>query len=184
MVGGSAELAIRDVRIVDGTGAPATHGDVAMRAGRISFVGRGKINVGAGATELEGQGRLVCSPGFIDTHTHDDAALVRHPDLEFKVAQGCTSLVIGNCGFSGFPATGREDIESVADADWHDLDGFRRATSAGGFACNTIALLGHNTIRTIVGQPSAERRRPRSASPCAPTSSEPWTRVRAGSRRA
>jgi N-acyl-D-amino-acid deacylase len=158
MVGESAELVIRDVRIVDGTGAPATEGDVAVRDGRMSLVGASGIKVGAGARVLDGGGRLVCAPGFIDAHTHDDAALVRHPGLEFKVAQGCTTLVIGNCGFSGFPATGRDDIESVADADWQDLDGFRRATTARGFACNAIALIGHNTLRTVVG--ATERRAP------------------------
>ena len=53
------------------------------------------------AAELDGRGELVCSPGFIDAHTHDAAALLRHSGLEFTVAQGCTSVVIGNCGFSG-----------------------------------------------------------------------------------
>lgn len=150
------DLIIRDVRIVDGTGAPAREGDVAVKEGRISAVGRPAGGVAVGASELDGGGHLVCAPGFIDTHTHDDAALVRHPGLEFKVAQGCTSLVIGNCGFSGFPATGREDIESVAGADWQDLDGFRRAIAARPFACNAIALIGHNTIRTITMGPAGQ----------------------------
>jgi N-acyl-D-amino-acid deacylase len=68
--------------------------------------------------------------------------------MEFKIAQGCTSVVIGNCGFSGFPATGVDDIESVPWGDWADLDQFRAAVSARGFACNAVALIGHNTIRT------------------------------------
>ena len=89
----------------------------------------------------------MCAPGFIDVHTHDDAAVLRHPGLEFKVAQGCTSLVIGNCGFSAFPAIGEDDIESIAGSDWPDLDAYRREVTAGGFAANVMALIGHNTIR-------------------------------------
>jgi N-acyl-D-amino-acid deacylase len=151
MVDTSVELVMRDVRIIDGTGAPAVEGDVAVSQGRIAAVGAVRLKVRAGATELDGGGRLVCAPGFVDTHTHDDAALVRHPGLEFKIAQGCTTLVIGNCGFSGFPATGREDIASLADADWQDLDEFRAGSSGHGFACNVVALVGHNTLRMVVG---------------------------------
>jgi N-acyl-D-aspartate/D-glutamate deacylase len=89
----------------------------------------------------------VCAPGFVDVHTHDDAALVRYPGLEFKVAQGCTSLVIGNCGFSAFPGIGEDDIETIAAADWPDLDGYRADVTASGFACNAMPFIGHNTIR-------------------------------------
>src|SRR5262249_38992650 len=89
----------------------------------------------------------------------DDAALLRHPDLEFKIAQGCTSLVIGNCGFSGFPATGVDDIESLAGSDWPDLDGYRRAVAQKGFAANAMALIGHNTLRIA----TIGRAEPRSA---------------------
>ena len=95
----------------------------------------------------------MCAPGFIDVHTHDDAALLRYPDVEFKISQGCTSLVTGNCGFSGFPATGTGDIESIAGATWPDLDGYRQAVTESGFAANAMPLVGHNTIRAVtIGQ--------------------------------
>jgi N-acyl-D-amino-acid deacylase len=145
-----ADLVVRDVLIADGTGAPLAEGHVAVADGRIVSASTEPAPAGPATVELDGGGRLVCSPGFIDVHTHDDAALLRHPGLEFKIAQGCTSVVIGNCGFSGFPATGIDDIESVAWGDWADLDQFRQAVTARGFACNAMALIGHNTIRTIV----------------------------------
>jgi N-acyl-D-aspartate/D-glutamate deacylase len=144
-----ADIVVRDALIADGSGGPVAAGDVAIGAGRILSAGPGPVAAGPSTTELDARGELVCCPGFIDVHTHDDAALIRHPGLEFKIAQGCTSLVIGNCGFSGFPATGLDDIESVAGGDWPDLDGYRTAVSARGFACNAIALAGHNTIRAI-----------------------------------
>jgi N-acyl-D-amino-acid deacylase len=145
----SAELVVRNALIADGTGGPLRPGDVAVGDGRILSAGPEPAPAGPSTVELDARGELVCSPGFIDVHTHDDAALLRHPGLEFKVAQGCTSVVIGNCGFSGFPATGVDDIESIAGADWADLDGYREAVTAAGFACNAMALIGHNTIRMI-----------------------------------
>jgi N-acyl-D-amino-acid deacylase len=145
----AAELVVRDALIADGSGGPLRHGDVAVGDGRILSAGPEPASAGPSTVQLDARGELVCSPGFIDVHTHDDAALLRHPGLEFKVAQGCTSLVIGNCGFSGFPATGVDDIESVAGAGWPDLDGYRDAVTAAGFACNAMPLIGHNTIRMI-----------------------------------
>jgi N-acyl-D-amino-acid deacylase len=143
----TADLIIRDVVIADGSGGPLGHGDVAVAGGRITSAGSDPVSTGPATVELDGRRELVCAPGFIDAHTHDDAALVRYPGLEFKIAQGCTSLVIGNCGFSAFPATGEEDIETIADADWPDLDRYRDDVTASGFACNAMALIGHNTIR-------------------------------------
>ncbi len=143
------ELVVRNALLADGSGGPLTSGDVAIGNGVIVSAGSEHVSAGPATIELDAGGRLVCSPGFVDVHTHDDAALIKHPDLEFKVAQGCTSLVIGNCGFSGFPATGVDDIESVAGSDWPDLDGYRQAVAARGFACNAMALIGHNTIRGL-----------------------------------
>jgi N-acyl-D-amino-acid deacylase len=141
------DLIIRDAMIADGSGGPLGHGDVAVGDGVILAVGGEGVTAGPATAEIDGRGELVCSPGFIDVHTHDDAALVRLPGLEFKVAQGCTSLVIGNCGFSAFPAIGEDDIAAIASADWADLDAYRHQVTASGFACNAMALIGHNTIR-------------------------------------
>src|SRR5688500_12867575 len=96
-----ADLAIRNVRILDGTGGPAVEGDVEVTAGRISAVL--PATASAAPIEIDGSGQVL-APGFVDVHTHDDGAFLRHPDLAFKLAQGCTSLVIGNCGFSAAPA--------------------------------------------------------------------------------
>ena len=84
--------------IHDGTGAEPVRADVEVAGGRITAVGR----AAAGAIEIDGGGRVLC-PGFVDVHTHDDGALLVHPDLRFKLAQGVTSVVVGNCGFSATP---------------------------------------------------------------------------------
>jgi N-acyl-D-amino-acid deacylase len=155
-----ADLAIRDARILDGSGAPTREGDVEVRDGRISAVGR----AGAAVREIAARG-MVLAPGFVDTHTHDDGALLRHPGLEFKLAQGCTSLVIGNCGFSAVPwgppqagAPGAGGLFGDLRPDFDDLLGFRRRLERTPPALNAVALVGHNTIRSLVM--GSERRAP------------------------
>jgi len=144
------DLALRGVRIIDGTGAPAFEGDVAIDGDRIASVG---APAGPARREIDGH-QLVLAPGFVDVHTHDDGAFVIHPGLEFKVAQGCTSLVIGNCGFSAMPATPGTapggGIFGGLVAQWSDLAGYRDAVHAARPACNAMALVGHNTVRTAV----------------------------------
>ena len=148
-----ADLVVRNVRIVDGTGAPAFDGDVAVTDGRITSVGSLDEPVGAGTVELDGGGHTL-SPGFVDTHTHDDGALLAYPGLEFKVAQGCTSLVVGNCGFSAIPHTpGQQSSDGLLGrlgGDWTGVAGYRDAVHARGPAANAITLIGHNTMRQAV----------------------------------
>ncbi|HLX38585.1 MAG TPA: amidohydrolase family protein, partial [Candidatus Binataceae bacterium] len=62
------DLVIRNGKIVDGTGAPAFIGDVAIDGGKITSVG-GKA--GAARREIDATGLLV-TPGFVDIHTHYD----------------------------------------------------------------------------------------------------------------
>lgn len=143
-----ANLVIRDALIVDGTGAPPVEGDVAVADGRIIEVG---AVTGPADTEVDADGKVL-APGFVDVHTHDDGALLQHPGMEFKVSQGCTSVVVGNCGFSAIPARpGDRTLDlSGLTADWSDLDGYRAAVDAGPAAVNSMMLVGHNTVRHLV----------------------------------
>ena len=97
------DLIVRNVEILDGTGADAFRGDVAVAGGRISEVGQVTAGLTANGVEIDGEGATLC-PGLIDTHAHDDGAFFRYPGMEFKLAQGVTTVVSGNCGFSAVPA--------------------------------------------------------------------------------
>ena len=46
---------------------------------------------------------LAVSPGFIDVHAHDDFAVLLEPELPFKLLQGVTTVVVGNCGSGVMP---------------------------------------------------------------------------------
>lgn len=70
----SFDLVIRGGRIVDGTGNPWTHGDIAVRGERIVSVGV-RIPAGAGKREIDARD-LIVAPGFIDIHSHSDLLLL------------------------------------------------------------------------------------------------------------
>ena len=151
-----ADTVIRNATIIDGTGAQRFTGDVTIEDGHISEVGSSSS---AAAVEIDATG-LVLAPGFVDVHTHDDGALLQHPDMAFKISQGCTSVVVGNCGFSAIPAVPGDstlDLSGV-QANWSDLDGYRQNVENSGPALNAMMLVGHNTIRSL--EMGNERRAP------------------------
>ena len=144
-----ADLTIRNVTVIDGSGSPGFLADISVKDGHIQSVGRAE----AGAREIDASG-LTLSPGFIDTHSHDDGAFIRYPGMEFKLAQGVTSEISGNCGFSTIPnEPGRPymggDI-SGPGANWTDLDSYFAACMERRPAINNAMLVGHNRVRAHV----------------------------------
>jgi N-acyl-D-amino-acid deacylase len=121
---GNYDLIIRDGRVVDGTGAPAMHADIAVADGRIARIG--KIS-GEAAREIDATG-LIVAPGFIDVHTHAEE-IVEMPEGENFIRMGVTTLMLGNCGSS---------------AEVGDL---LRKVEASGTTPNVATLVGHNTVR-------------------------------------
>ncbi len=143
---GNPDLSIRDVRILDGNGGDGVEGDIEITGDRVTDVGRARDAV----TEIDGAGQVV-APGFIDVHTHDDAAVISHPGMGFKLAQGCTSVVVGNCGVSAMPPTA-DALLGGLERTWSDLGGYLEAVEARKPAVNVMSQIGHNTVRqTVMG---------------------------------
>jgi len=111
------DLIVRNARIVDGTGADAFTGDIAITAGKITGVG--KIN-GPAAKEIDAGGHLV-TPGFVDIHTHYDGQVCWDKQVTPSSWHGVTTVVMGNCGVGFAPVQpGKENelvelMESVED---------------------------------------------------------------------
>ena len=88
---------ITGARILDGSGAEAVLGDVALRGGTIAAVGH---LAGAPAVRvLRAEGKTL-TPGFLDIHRHGDAELFRPSAGRAELRQGITTVVNGNCGMS------------------------------------------------------------------------------------
>jgi N-acyl-D-amino-acid deacylase len=147
------DLLIRGGTVVDGTRAPRFDADVGIAAGRIAAIG--DLAGRTAARSLEAQGRIV-APGFIDAHTHDDQALLAQPDMSFKVSQGVTTVITGNCGISIAPLRPQTPLPSPLDlldasararyASFADYFGALERSPA---AVNVAALVGHSTLRVM-----------------------------------
>ena len=121
------DVIIRRASLIDGTGAPAVTGELAIRGDRI--VALGQLLAGATAlTEIDAAGRIV-APGFIDVHTHAED-ITDLPVAENFLRMGVTTIVTGNCGGSKL---------NVAEL----FDAITRTT----VAVNVATLIGHNTVR-------------------------------------
>jgi N-acyl-D-aspartate/D-glutamate deacylase len=93
------DLVIRNGTIVDGTGASAFTGDVAVDASVITEIGRVEAT---GRDEIDATGQLV-TPGFVDVHTHYDGQVTWDPTLSPSSGHGVTTVVMGNCGVGFAP---------------------------------------------------------------------------------
>ncbi|MDX6750189.1 D-aminoacylase (plasmid) [Geminicoccaceae bacterium 1502E] len=150
----SCSLVIRNVSIIDGTGAPARQGDIAVDGDRI--VALGDINGFYGQTDLDGDG-LALAPGFVDVHTHDDRALLSNPDMAAKVSQGVTTVITGNCGISLAPFPREKGVVPPMDLIAQNpeqlfprFSDYFEALAARPPAINAAALVGHSTLRMAV----------------------------------
>ena len=95
----SHDIIIRGGQIVDGSGSEAYHGDVGIRDGQISEIG--KVD-GSATREIDARGALV-TPGFIDVHTHFDAQIGWDPLMTPLSWRGVTTALMGNCGVTFAP---------------------------------------------------------------------------------
>ena len=158
------DLVLRNARLVDGTGAPAFTGDIAVHDGRIAAIGK---VTGHGVTEVDVAGAVV-APGFIDVHTHYDAQVTWDPYLTPSVLHGVTTVIAGNCGFTLAPLSGRAEDAAYLVRMLSRVEGMPLATlqkainpTWKGFgeylhmledkiAINAAFLVGHSALRRKV----------------------------------
>src|SRR6187397_84983 len=93
------DLLIKNGRIIDGSGMPSFHGDIAVSHGKIAEIGRMS---GAAKRVIDAEG-LVVAPGFIDNHCHYDAQVNWDPLCTFSCYHGATTVIIGNCSLGMAP---------------------------------------------------------------------------------
>lgn len=149
----SSGLLLHGARLVDGTGKTAAwQGDLLIRDGRIAALGAQLHRELDPALPRRDCAGLVLAPGFIDAHSHDDAALITGPAMTAKLSQGVCTVVTGNCGISLVPLLteepappmnllAREQFRYGSFAAWRD------AVHAARPAVNAVGLIGHTALR-------------------------------------
>lgn len=148
------DTVLRGGLLFDGTGAPGVRADLAIDAGRISAIGQ---DLPAGRTEIDAAGRCI-APGFIDVHTHSDPLPFLDEATEFKVIQGVTTEVIGNCGSShgglreeALPDLGLPGPVLAPEQRAGRFGAYLDLIEERGVVINTATLAGHGTLREAVG---------------------------------
>jgi len=161
------DLLIKNGTIVDGTRMPAYRGDIGIRNGRI--VAMGNLTESTKRT-IDATG-LVVAPGFIDIHTHYDAALSGgtkwDPYASLSGWHGVTTVAIGNCGF-GFAPVKPEDRERAMRRmertesiplscmqhgmrwDWETFPQYLDSLERGGLGVNAASLVPYSPLRAYV----------------------------------
>ena len=150
-------ILIKNGQIIDGTGAPAFRGDIAITNDKIVAIesaANGGLSSAQAETIIDADNRLVC-PGFIDSHSHSDAYLLVEPSSHSKIFQGITTEVVGNCGASAAPIVGEYQMpadwrEKKYPGEWHSVAEYRKLLEAAKPAPNVFFLVGHKSIRVGV----------------------------------
>ncbi|MDA1016152.1 MAG: D-aminoacylase, partial [Planctomycetota bacterium] len=151
-VADEVDILIRNGRVVDGTGNPWFHANLAVRAGRIVAVG--KLDDWTAKRSIDAKG-LVVSPGFIDIHSHSDLLLLQDGHAQSKIRQGVTTEVLGE-GDSAGPSSGRLSPRRLQVGDrqleWSTLGGYFDAVEQAGVATNVVSYVGLSTVwRCVMG---------------------------------
>ena len=100
------DVLITGGRLVDGSGNPWFHGDLALRGDTIAAVApAGTIDPARAAETVDATGQVV-SPGFVDIQSHSLVPLLTDPRSLSKVTQGVTTEIMGE-GNTPSPFGGR-----------------------------------------------------------------------------
>jgi N-acyl-D-aspartate/D-glutamate deacylase len=164
------DLLIKNGRIIDGSGRPAFHGDVAVAGGRIVELGR----LGGPARRvIEADGRAI-APGFVDNHCHYDAQVAWDPLCTFSCHHGATTVIIGNCSLALAPvkrdahdqlagmlsyveAIPMDVLRAGVPWGWETFPEYMHAIGRR-LGVNVGALVGHSAVRLYaMGEACSER---------------------------
>ena len=161
------DLVITNASIVDGTGAPARHGDVVVSDGVIcEITGPGEAGVTGARRVIDADG-LLLTPGFVDVHTHYDAQVSWDPYLTPSSWHGVTTVVMGNCGVGFAPADpdrhdwlielmeGVEDIPGSAMVEgmsweWESFGEYLDAIDRRSYVLDIGTQIAHGPLRAYV----------------------------------
>ena len=94
------DLILSGGQLLDGTGTPAVAADLGIIGEKIEAIGDLSRAQARRVIPLQG---LTLAPGFIDTHTHSEGALLHDPQHANGLRQGITTEIVGLDGMSWAP---------------------------------------------------------------------------------
>lgn len=96
------DLLIKNVSVLDGTGSLPYRASVGVKDGKIAAILRsGEPDA---VSVIDGSGRTI-TPGFIDAHGHSDLDIFNDPGFAYKLRQGITTEICGQCGWTHAPVS-------------------------------------------------------------------------------
>lgn len=166
MTASPAPVLLRGGTVFDGLGTPGRLADVLIAGGVVAEVAAPGSVDATGVRVIDCGDRYV-APGFIDAHSHSDLAPLLPGPQPFKLQQGVTTEINGNCGIGFAPA----DEESAAELAAALVDVVRGVpvlpgsfgtlldrVDAAGPTNNAAYLVGHGTLRLAANGPADELR--------------------------
>ncbi|MDH4266646.1 MAG: D-aminoacylase [Deltaproteobacteria bacterium] len=152
------DILIENGRIADGAGNPWFRADLAIRGDKIVQI---RPKIANQAKQVINATGLIVAPGFIDTHTHSDVRVFKHPEEDAKLMQGITTALIGQDGLSVAPL---DDINKekmmlrvsgllgtyLSEWPWNSMAEYLAALESLPPATNTMMLVPHGAIRAMV----------------------------------
>lgn len=153
-------LVLKGGTVFDGLGNPGRVADVVIEDGRIT-----DVSSRSRARRFVDCRGLYVAPGFVDVHSHGDLVALMPAPQPYKLQQGVTTEVVGNCGF-GFAPLDEEAARLAASLFGHLTGGvevapgsfgeFLDRLEAAGPTQNVAALVGHHALRLTVTREAAE----------------------------
>lgn len=133
------DLLIQNGTVIDGSGKEGFIADVAVENGKIVAVG----NISGDAKQIIDATGLVVTPGFIDSHSHADGAILTYPEQLEKVEQGITTSIGGQCGSTAYPLIGE-------DGSLIKMSAFLQKAVNVPQGANIATFAGHRALRKAV----------------------------------
>ncbi len=152
----SLDFLLKGGFIIDGRSGNSfpVKGDIGIKSDLISVIGNNTVVDAEKVVDVSG---LCICPGFIDAHSHSDFTLMADGRAEAKIAQGITTEINGNCGFSAAPLYNsalEQRIPELKDLDiserWNTLSEYSIIMKRRRFATNFFTLVGHGNLRASV----------------------------------
>jgi len=147
------DILILNGHIVDGTGSPWYSGDIGIRDGRVTAIGR--LEGAAARERIDAKGSIV-APGFIDMLGQSELTVLVEPHLPSKIFQGITTEITGEGG-SAAPlndAIVQADRYSYAHLkitpDWRTLAQYFARVERTGLGINLATYVGATQVRRMV----------------------------------